>query len=348
MLKTRCIKITVLCLMCVSHSFAQYSGGTGSQSDPYLIDDLNGLITLKDSTINFTGKTNDKHFKLTNDIIIDNVSFIGGIGNNTHNFHGYFNGNKHKITHLGFSASIFGSTGIYGVIENLIMDGFISFDRSYISPIVLTNNGLVQNCHNYASVDITKENYAAGIVVSNRGVVQNCHNNAPITSAWGYCGGIVTQQLRGSVLHCSNSGDITASSYVWAGGIIASVSSNQGTGIFDINNFILDCQNTGSVKSFGNIAGGVVGFVSEYVSVKISNCINYGFVSGDDMIGGIAGIVLNNSAYTKIISNNSNFGVISGNSNVGCIIGLYSGTGSTSTVIIENNHYDKQMCGEEE
>jgi hypothetical protein len=62
-------------------------------------------------------------------------------------------------------------------------------------------------------------------------------------------------------------------------------------------------------------------------------------VKGIKAVGGIVGNIFSSNVY---ISNNSNFGVVVGEEDTGCIVGK-----NNNGAIISNNHYDKQMCGEE-
>ena len=65
-------------------------------------------------------------------------------------------------------------------------------------------------------------------------------------------------------------------------------------------------------------------------------------MKGTDRVGGIIGVV----GLNVIVANNFNSGVVEGDSNVGCIIGDFQFNSTNN--IIENNHYDKQMCGEDD
>ena len=73
----------------------------------------------------------------------------------------------------------------------------------------------------------------------------------------------------------------------------------------------------------------------------ITNCVNYGFVQGNERVGGINGLANNSSLgliYDITISNCINTGVVEGNNATGSI------AGSIYSVTITNCHYDKQFC----
>ena len=83
---------------------------------------------------------------------------------------------------------------------------------------------------------------------------------------------------------------------------------------------------------------------------NLINNLNKGFISVYDnnaknpTLNGIGGILGVAGDHNATISNNFNSGVVQSNlQNVGCIIGRVG----TNTILI-NNHYDKQMCGEED
>jgi len=91
---------------------------------------------------------------------------------------------------------------------------------------------------------------------------------------------------------------------------------------------------------FGGIAGRATN------NVRISNSANYGLIVADSNAAGIVGNTQSTAFENLIISNNFNSGVVRSGvihgKNIGCIVGKNQG----GTLL--NNHYDKQMCGEED
>jgi hypothetical protein len=105
------LSILLLCFF-VSIANAKYSGGSGTESDPYLIStsqDVNELsITSEDWA-------NSKCFLMTNDINLPTtVNFITPIGNSTNSFRGTFDGNGYAIRNLNLNGAQY--QGLFGSI----------------------------------------------------------------------------------------------------------------------------------------------------------------------------------------------------------------------------------------
>jgi len=81
-----------------------------------------------------------------------------------------------------------------------------------------------------------------------------------------------------------------------------------------------------------------------YSTLIIRNSKNSGFVKSNYNSGGILGGVLNNFFFGELIIEGCiNSNVVEGGLRAGCIVGNRKGFGT-----LINNHYDKQMCGEED
>lgn len=146
-----------------------------------------------------------------------------------------------------------------------------------------TAKSRVENCYNTGN--ISPDRYAGGIVGSLAGndntTITNCYNTGNITTSntsSSYAGGIVGYGTY-IMTYCYNTGDITGvSSYV--GGVSGYYNSYPYT--FD-NNF-----NVGTVKATSSKAlyvGGVMGMGRPYMT----NCANYGEVTGYNYVGGVLG-----------------------------------------------------------
>jgi len=310
--------------------------GTGTSSAPYEIWTLDDLNALADSinTRNFYGR--NLHFKLMADI--DTFKNVIGHNNPTilHRWNHHFDGNGHTITVAIYGRGLFGFADKNSVIRNLNIDGVVS-GLSEVGGFVGTNFGLIQNCTNYASVYATE--WSGAIVGFNIGTVIGCHNYGTMTSNSFYIGGIVGVNNE-HILECVNAGYVIGGNDV--GGIVGRISSFAQSSV-TIEYVTANNLNIGSVEG-GNRIGGIVGdiLMNNNLFVLVSNNTNSGFIKGDNSVGGIIGRVFNNTT----ISNNFNSGVVQSNlQNVGCIIGL---KGISANITITNNHYDKQMCGEED
>ena len=132
-----------------------------------------------------------------------------------------------------------------------------------------------------------------------------------------------------SVSNCTTRGSVTSTA-AYVGTIAASINSYQSgvTGSQTIS--VIDgCRNYANVSSTvtGNaILGGIVAVHSDKVPTEVTNCTNYGSVTGaGNFVGGIMGLPRANATFT----NCDNYGKItsaSGATNVGGVTGAKAGT----------------------
>ncbi|MBI9018954.1 MAG: hypothetical protein JEZ07_17020 [Phycisphaerae bacterium] len=97
----------IISLIITTTALAQYSGGSGTEANPFQIATANDLITLGQNTADY-----DKHFILTANIDLANHEFTqaviapGPSGNTYHigedefTFTGHFDGNNHSIINM--------------------------------------------------------------------------------------------------------------------------------------------------------------------------------------------------------------------------------------------------------
>jgi hypothetical protein len=301
---------------------SQFSGGDGTVSNPYQISNREDMEALADSVNSGNNWSKDKYFKVMNDIDDSIRTIIGSNYSDRYNFQGNFDGNNKNITvsiNAIYVAGIFGYTDKFSVIENLNVDGQIVGIRN-IGGIIGWNNGIVQNCNNYALLEGT-EGFVGGIVGLNNGKVIHCNNSGAIYGGTGWCVGGVVGHNDGYVLNCMNAESVEAGYSV--GGVVGHNSS----GIVEF------CINIGTVKG-DTYTGGICGeFDPDAIT---SSCINSGLVIGKHIVGGIIGRCRGE------VKNCLNTGTVKGNTKTGCIVGENEGG------TIENCYYDKQICSGEE
>ena len=182
------------------------------------------------------------------------------------------------------------------------------------------NNGTVSDCSNTAEVSASgggegpsKEGTGTGGVVgfsSSGGRIERCFNTGAVSVSGalnGYTGGVVgygqgSNSENSFVLQdCYNTGAVTAENCVtkaYTGGVIGFSrgynNSSDGTYLAIVHN----CYNTGTVNGDSvtqAYAGGVVGHGDK---AEVKYCHNQGSVSkssGTGLVGGIAGLCINNS-----------------------------------------------------
>ena len=171
----------------------------------------------------------------------------------------------------------------------------------------------VSGCYN--SGNIYGENgKAAGVAVSAR-TVSDCGNVGKVTAGSGYVGaaGIVCNPRFFSdvpqITNCMNSGDVSGAYYV--GGIVGYLDHN------DISIYISDCYNFGTVTGQDSVAGIIAR--SEGL-VQIERCANEGAISGQEYIGGVSGYLYSSSEDSYIMQSYNKGGVTSSKACAGGIV----------------------------
>lgn len=325
--------------------------GTGTETDPFLIDEAEDLVYLA-SLVNDGNSFDGKYLKVVADIDMSAATEWTPIGvyNNANPlaiielpFRGVFDGDNYTITlpsvdyqnwEIEESFGLFGLvSGENAVIKNLKIGGNIEVNGESVALLAGTLSGgaAIEKCQTVTGSSVTGYE-AGGFVGRARGAsnILECVNNASVIATGGKAGGIACclyYPLTGSepfhfVSGCSNYGEITGVSYT--GGLVGLATGVQ----------FSDCAN-GSEENKPNVSasrylGGITGDAREMTS--IDRCFNYGNIlitDGDNaIIGGIAGNMRDCS-----ISNSANHGIISiaeGNNTdsvveVGGIVGWFSG-----------------------
>ncbi len=273
----------------------KYSGGTGTQEDPFLItrpDDIEDLSIAVDQRNDYK----DKFFKMTNNIDMTKIKGMKPIGNNfgadgadIKYFAGTFDGCGFTISNLKmeFTGGAQIAVALFGVIQNAIIKN-VNINNSSFSADALTAGlvatamgGDVENCHIGSNVTISspKQYYASGLVCgafANAVRIKDCTSAATVKSKSVAGGILAANNVAGtSINRCVNYGSITATGD-YAGGIV---------GFIDDGNIIInDCANMGSISAqSGNTGGtgGLLGLAAPSVlgPVVISNSYNAGMIN---------------------------------------------------------------------
>ena len=277
-------------------ALAEYSGGTGTPEDPYLIstpEDMNQIGR------NYTDW--DKCFKLTADI---NLSAYTGtqfsrIGpDDKHAFRGAFDGNGHTISGFTYTAAdsdyigVFGNISAAGRIENVSLIDVNVIGGGSVGGLAGRNEGTISNCN--STGNITGIYAVGGLMGENyNGSISDCYSTAAVTGQY-YLGGLVGIS-GGSITNCYSTGAVIGGDGAQnIGGLLG---ANHG----DVTN----CYSTGVVTDGDNsyYLGGLVGWSDD--GGNISTCYSTGAVTGGDnsyYIGGLVGHsnggIINNSTGT--------------------------------------------------
>ena len=173
------------------------------------------------------------------------------------------------------------------------------------------NGGALDDLSNTGAV--TGNDFVGGLVgrMDPEYSLTNSQNQGDVAGNIGVGGaaGEVSSSNVGPLSNISNSGNISGASRV--GGIGGDGLANTSTKL----------QNTGSVTSTGNYAGGIVGYSNS--GDNVSEASNSGAVSGADYVGGIMGYL----SGTGSIADSANRGTVTGAGNAAGIIGFADNVG---------------------
>ena len=324
-------------------TYAPWTNGTGTEADPFLIENAQQLAYLAYRVNNGLDavaghvSNHDLHYKLMTDVYLngsENFQWtpIGYYisGTNYYSFGGHFDGNNHAISGLHINSSD-DRVGFFGYtngaeITNLEVSGdsVVTTGRFAGGIVGYAQSSSVINCNNNCNISsyftLNNSSYSGGIIgYSSSITITNCYNTGNVysTSTYiPYSGGIIgCMDGLSTISNCYNIGDVSSSSVYnnsYSGGITA----------FVVSTTINNCYNTGDVSAssadFHSISSGIVGLVaSSYCSLTINNSYNSGEVISTYCAGGILG---ENNGST-VITNSYNVGnVIRGNNMGGGIV----------------------------
>ena len=240
-----------------------FAGGTGTESDPYLISTARQLAGLA-YEVDFAGNHySGVYFKQTADIDVSAYWWnpIGTDGGVSKYFSGHYDGDGHTVSGVFTSAD---STDIKykGLFGSVIEES--TTDRAEISNLGVINSY------------IQGTNYVGGIVgyTSNARII-NCYNTGIVVGD-NFVGGVVGENALSAVNNSYNTGDVIGSSSV--GGVV---------GWNYVQSTVNNSYNIGNVTGSSSV-GGVVG--NNQMASTVNNSYNIGNVTGnDDYVGGVVG-----------------------------------------------------------
>lgn len=329
-------------------SAKDFAGGTGTETNPYLITTPQELSNLR----NYLGSEyRNTYFKIENDINLSSFSAtvwgdIGWmpIGTLYSPFCGILDGNGCTI---GFTINNLNYLGLFGVIgvdggtcpayiKNLnIQCSIKGYDMCGGIAGFMGGGTRIENCS--AECQINGGNYIGGLIGSGTGTIDNCQvKDIWLEGKGSYIGGLVGNG-GGSITNCSVNTKLPVNgSGNYIGGII---------GYCDL----LSIQNCNVNSTFitGSISGigGLVGCNSK--SLSISNChTNSTIMTGVDYVGGLIGSVNGSLAMSNCSAETNQ---IAGNYYVGGLVGYmengFSNQCFSTCKLISGNVYVGGLVG---
>ena len=225
--------------------------GSGTATDPYVIDSASDFITFTDN-INSGEKYKSKYIVQEVDIDLSaNVNYIGTTGSSSAQFSGIYNGNGHTIkvaidtTGKTLNNTIF--PYVNGTIMNLGVVGLIKNDGSYLSGIArsMRSGSKLINC--YSNLSLEGKN-VGGLTASNYGKIENC-----------YFGGIIKASSTSYGISQSSNGGTYNNCYFVEGCGATTGAGNGATGTTIVTeeeavNTLADTLNSGR-KEAAEVAG---------------------------------------------------------------------------------------------
>jgi GLUG motif-containing protein len=347
--------VSVFVVFSASGVFGQYSGGSGTEGDPYRIANIADWQAL----LAASGDWN-KHFQLTNDIdfgginltpVAPDTSTSGGFQGTP--FTGVFDGDGFVLRNATIDMSgtagqdyvgLFGYLGSGAQLLNLGTEAIDVNGQYYVGGLVGYNDsGTITSC--YTTGSASGYSYIGGLVgLSYDGTINQCYTTGEATSGSGSSvsvGGLVGDNTSGTITDCYTTGTVTGASDV--GGLCGwndgTISESYATGVVSGETsvyryvgglvgqnygIIINCYTTGAVTG-NNYVGGLVGYNE---SGEITSCYITGEISGNNSIGGLVGLNESGTITTCYVNGsvagNSDIGGFVGNNHQGKIIHCYS------------------------
>jgi len=299
-----------------------FSGGEGTEDDPYLIENVHDLQNISEDVT--------AHYELADDIdASETEDWNDGkgfepIGFDEREFTGSLDGNGYNITDLYIDRSdtdyigMFGFIGSEGSISDLgLVDSEVNGEET-IGALAAWNAGTVDNSFNTGDVsgseeegswEFTESEQVGGLIGVNTGTVEKSYTSGEVSTG-GHVGGLIGYNT-GTVKNSYATGNIITTSYFGVGGLVG---QNYGT--------VETSNATGDVKGDGRV-GGFIGANSG----TVSNSHATGYVKGGRRVGGLVG------ANSYLIKNSYATGDVWGHSLVGGLIGDASGS-------LDNSYYN--------
>jgi len=269
--------------MVANNIFAQtFSGGTGTEADPYLISSKADLDVLADSVNTIPYWSSIKHFKVTNDITEPFQNRIGFFDYEVNNFIertqyafcGHFDGGGYRIM-LDINMPDKNNVGLFGLtfigghaIKNVIVEGSV-IGKEFVGGLIAEAHvgdswkHLISCCYSYCDVTaVGTDGYsiAGGLIGSGSAIIVNCYATGNVSGVGDYVGGLIGWHgsKTGPIINSYATGNVSGNNFV--GGL---------AGYTDIA--IFNSYFTGNVNSAGDSVGAIAGYIRSDSNL-IKNC----------------------------------------------------------------------------
>ncbi len=317
-----------------------FSGGTGTELDPYKISTLRDFKNLQKYTVegytpgsktaaSFLGA----YYQQTADITVGTMT---PIGTSTAPFTGSYDGQDNELKSVSISTST-DNTGVFGYIQNatikdLTVSGTVTSTGMYTGGIAgQMEASTISGCTNKADITNSKttdgNSFSAGIVAratDTSSKVVSCINEGTITANKPFAGGIAGD-MNGTIDMCINRGIIKGSSSN-VGGITGSLRANS---IVKRSYSAKWTDGKPYIKGSARV-GGIVG-VQNGEGSQVVNCMNRSLVKETSTssigVGGIVGVLTNGFVGNCLAGDSYVINTGDASSYVGMIVGYVNANG---------------------
>lgn len=321
-----------------------FSGGTGTEADPYKIAKAEDFTELANEVNEKANSFTGKYFALQNDITFASSFSYPTIGKwvsfrEQNKFDGVFDGKNHTLTNLVLTSKdgeryggLFGIVDTAGVVKNInLVNPRVTVDAGTSlsgGTVVGQLAGTVDNVH------VTGGSYNATISGFKGGLVGNLVGGGYVLNS-SYSGSMscvntfaaIVGQNYGVVRNCWSDATLTAQleSQTFTGGIVGvALGSMAGEGKPQVE--ISDCYYFGTLSSANGNCGGILGNGQQVV---VERCWNAGYIQSGNYTGGLAGQLTD-----ATVKDCYNSGTVYNQSTsaVGGLVGYLSGTAAKTTI----------------
>ncbi|MDE8702926.1 hypothetical protein PZH32_08105 [Adlercreutzia equolifaciens] len=298
-----------------------FSGGSGTEDDPFLISTVDDLAALDEAVERGNG-FKDEYFKLTDDISSGWNDFRG-VGSNSDPttatpFSATFDGAGHTLSGLTLDQGLFACVSDLAHIKNLTVEGTVNARADNAGMIVgSVVDGVGSNLDGVVAQCTARGTVNGGTHANIGGIAGNVQAHVPISSCLADCS--ITS---------------TASGNANVGGIVGLAPAP----------WLTSCTWTGTITAAGDNVGGLVGSVEGALrsesAFSVSASYVEGTIAGGAKVGGVIGSASGDqqrSSSDLTISNCRIQADVTGTTDVGGVLGYNdAGSAGMSTTIDDN------------
>lgn len=197
-----------------------YSGGDGSETNPYIISTAADLKTLSETAVDWM-----PGLYFTQNADIDASTLQQPVGTKSSPFKGVYDGGGHSVKNLQLAnVNIGESVGLFGAIDGAtikdlgVVDASIS-GKSWVGLLVgYAASGTIDRCFSTGTVTAGSI-CAGGLVGENAGAkISNCYSGATVTNANDHATGGLVGKNTGEITNVYATGEVSGYDYV--GGVV--------------------------------------------------------------------------------------------------------------------------------